>query len=143
MFRNSTKSVGTIIKLIAAILFCINLLLGIIGAIVLFCLDDDLTLLGILTIILTPLSSILMYLLLYGFGQLVENSDYLVQEHKKAQDNPDNQTTGNTAHFTPVASQNLIIGDWKDRQISVCIYDNFAFSFKGSPTGVVPEQPLA
>jgi len=48
--------------------------------------------LGLVSLILSPLFSWISSLLLYGFGQLIDNSDKLVKNTDKLVDNPETPT---------------------------------------------------
>ena len=76
-------NVGKKIKDIAQGAFVIEAISAIISGIVLMSEDDDFILLGILLIFAGPIVAWILSLPLYGFGQLVENSDIIAAEHKR------------------------------------------------------------
>ncbi len=73
MFDN----IGSKIKTLAKIIFCIEIIACVITGIVLMATDDELIIWGILTALVGSFFSWISLFLLYGFGQLVENSDIL------------------------------------------------------------------
>lgn len=76
MFNN----IGGKIKTLAKVVCWIGIIACIITGIVLMATDDDLILVGILTAVVGSLLSWVSSFVLYGFGQLVENSDVIVSQ---------------------------------------------------------------
>ena len=74
MFSN----IGSKIKVLAVVITCIGIVASIIIGIVLMTIDEELIVPGILVMIVGSLLSWLSSFFMYGFGQLVENSDKTV-----------------------------------------------------------------
>lgn len=70
------KSIGGKIKTLAGAITCIEIILSIVLGIILM--TNDLVLVGVLAILVGFLFSWVSTFILYGFGQMVENSDKLV-----------------------------------------------------------------
>ena len=82
MFSN----IGSKIKVLAVVITCIGIVASIIIGIVLMTTDEELIVPGILVMIAGSLLSWLSSFFMYGFGQLVENSDKtvaLLEKQKK------------------------------------------------------------
>ena len=73
MFDN----IGGKIKGLAIIITAIGILGSVVGGIVMFTIDEDLIAIGLVVMIVGPLVSWISSFMLYGFGQLVQNSDIL------------------------------------------------------------------
>ena len=82
MFTN----IGSKIKTLASVFTWLGIIGSIISGIYLASQDDDLILIGLLTALLGSLFSWIGSFLLYGFGQLIENSDILVNVLANRQD---------------------------------------------------------
>lgn len=78
MFDN----IGGKIKTLAKVVCWIGIIACIITGIVLMATDEDLILVGILTVVVGSLLSWVGSFALYGFGQLIENSDEIVFQNK-------------------------------------------------------------
>ena len=76
MFDN----IGDKIKTLAKVVCWIGIIACIITGIVLMATDEDLVLAGILTAVLGSILSWVSSFVLYGFGQLVENSDIIAKQ---------------------------------------------------------------
>ena len=76
MFDN----IGGKIKTLAKVVCWIGIIACIITGIVLMATNDDLVLVGILTAVVGSLLSWVGSFILYGFGQLVENSDIIAEQ---------------------------------------------------------------
>ena len=76
MFDN----IGGKIKTLAKVVCWIGIIACIITGIVLMATNDDLVLAGILTAVVGSLLSWVGSFILYGFGQLVENSDIIAEQ---------------------------------------------------------------
>ncbi len=93
MFEN----IGSKIKGLAATVAWIGIIFSIITGLVMFG-DEDTALTGFIIMIIGSLSSWLSSLTLYGFGQLIENSDILVEQGKDRSTNQSvTYTTNNTS----------------------------------------------
>ena len=80
MFEN----IGGKIKGLAVVIFTIFTIAAVIAAFFLIGTGSDgLALFGILLLVLGPLTALITSWFLYGFGQLIENSDILVSQSKK------------------------------------------------------------
>lgn len=75
MFEN----IGKKIKNLASIITWIGILLSVVVGIIIIVLDDSLVAVGLIVIVAGFVSSWISSFLLYGFGQLVDNSDKLVR----------------------------------------------------------------
>ena len=95
MFNN----IGSKIKTLAQVLTWIGIIGSSISGIVLMAEDEDLIAAGLLTIIFGCLFSWVGSFLLYGFGQLVENSDRIAANTSK---NPSSYTAPAT-QYAPAA----------------------------------------
>ena len=97
MFDN----IGGKIKTLAKVGCWIGIIAFIITGIVLMAIDEDLILDGILTAVVGSLLSWVSSFVLYGFGQLVENSDTLVQQNRTHHANK-GENFGNTSNIKQV-----------------------------------------
>ena len=79
MFDN----IGSKIKTVSKVVCWIGIIASIIIGFVLLVQDEDTAFAGILTMVLGSLGSWVGSFITYGFGQLVENSDILVQQGTK------------------------------------------------------------
>ena len=79
MFSN----IGGKIKTLAQVVTLVGIIAFVIIGFVLMATDDDLVLTGFIVAILGALSSWVSSFVLYGFGQLIENTDKLVELSKK------------------------------------------------------------
>ena len=92
MFDN----IGGKIKTLAKVVCWIGIIACIITGIVQMATDEDLVLAGILTAVVGSLLSWVSSFVLYGFGQLVENSDEIVFQNNKLIDIKDDKQNHNT-----------------------------------------------
>ena len=76
------NDIGSKIKITASILFFLEIIGSIIAAIV--CFSDSLAGIGCALLFGGPLAAWLIFMMVYGFGQLVENSDYLRKSQEKS-----------------------------------------------------------
>ena len=79
MFDN----IGGKIKAVAKVICWIGIIASIFIGFIMLVQDEDTALAGLLTMVLGSLGSWIGSFITYGFGQLVENSDILVQQGKK------------------------------------------------------------
>ena len=79
MFDN----IGGKIKALAQVVTWIGIIASIISGIAIISIDDEMIFVGLMVMIFGALSSWASSFVLYGFGQLVENSDKLVKMAKK------------------------------------------------------------
>lgn len=79
MFHN----IGSFIKDLAKTIFFADAVIALIIGIYLINCDEDLAFLGWMIILIGILAALVSTCLLYGFGQLVENSDIMVAEQKR------------------------------------------------------------
>lgn len=79
MFDN----IGSKIKTVAKVVCWIGIIASVIVGFIMLVQDEDTALAGILTMIFGSLGSWIGSFITYGFGQLVENSDILVQQGKQ------------------------------------------------------------
>lgn len=80
MFEN----IGNKIKTVAKVVCWIGIIASLIIGFILLVQDEDTAFAGILTMVLGSLGSWVGSFITYGFGQLVENSDILVQQSSKS-----------------------------------------------------------
>lgn len=86
MFDN----IGSKIKTLAQVICWIGIIASVIIGFVLMVQDEDTAFIGILTMILGSLGSWIGSFMTYGFGQLIENSDILVEQGNKIPEKPNN-----------------------------------------------------
>ena len=79
MFNN----IGGKIKGLATATFIVEAISAIVTGIALMCIDEDLIGIGLLVMLVGPIVSWISSWLLYGFGQLIENSDIIAEEYKR------------------------------------------------------------
>ncbi|MBR3824812.1 MAG: hypothetical protein IKJ39_06395 [Lachnospiraceae bacterium] len=98
MFNNIGEKIKTLASVITVI--------GIIASLILGCwmisANDDLALIGLLVMFLGSLVSWIGSFLLYGFGQLIENSDKLVQMYSSNDLAPKINTDHLSDNATPI-----------------------------------------
>ena len=93
MFDN----IGEKIKTVAKVFTCIGMFAFSITGLIITQVNEEAPFIGLLIIVFGCLGSWLASLTLYGFGQLIENSDILVEQGKRQQTNHNNiYTTNNT-----------------------------------------------
>lgn len=78
MFRN----IGGKIKGLAKAATALGIIAYIVIGIIIMCIDDDIAFVGVLVMIVGAFISWISSFILYGFGQLIENSDMLVKLSK-------------------------------------------------------------
>ena len=83
MFDN----IGGKIKSLAQVVCWIGIVCSVLYGIILIVADEDLAFLGFVVMIIGPLVSWVSSFTLYGFGQLVENTDQLVLNAEKPYSN--------------------------------------------------------
>ena len=83
MFDN----IGSKIKTVAQVVCWIGIICSVISGIVMMATDEDLAFLGFMIIVIGSLISWVSSFTLYGFGQLIENSDKMVQSKSIINDN--------------------------------------------------------
>ena len=76
-------NIGGKIKSLAKVAFIVEAIAAVISGLVMFAEDDDMFLIALLVAIVGPIVAWVGSWLLYGFGQLVENSDTLVKNTTK------------------------------------------------------------
>lgn len=82
-------NVGNKLKTISVLFMVLGVLLSIVTGIILIVISNSFMLYGVIIIIIGPILSWIGSLVLYGFGQLVENSDILVsQNNKETEEDP-------------------------------------------------------
>ena len=77
------EDIGKILKNWAKWIFIVESISAIIGGIAMIADDSDSLLVGLLVILVGPLIALVSTWALYGFGQLVDNSDLIVKEMQK------------------------------------------------------------
>lgn len=76
-------NIGGKIKGLAKASFIVVAIAAVITGIVLMVADEDLILYGLLVLIVGPIIAWVSSWLLYGFGQLIENSDIIAEEYNR------------------------------------------------------------
>ena len=76
-------NIGGKIKGLAKAAFIVEAIAAVLSGIVMFIEDDDMFLLAVLVAVVGPIVAWVGSWLLYGFGQLIENSDTLVKNTTK------------------------------------------------------------
>ena len=94
MFDN----IGGKIKTLALVTTCIGILFSIIAGISLMVIDEEIAFVGLIIMVLGSLSSWISSFVLYGLGQLIENTDQLVY-------NSEISTNGKKAKLTKVVKE--------------------------------------
>lgn len=139
MFDN----IGGKIKSVAKAICWIGIIASIIIGFVMLVQDDDTALAGVLILVLGSLGSWIGSFVTYGFGQLVENSDILVQQSNKMPSEP--KPVGVTGSVTVPASQHQWRCDGCGNMISeeicpICNKDKIANLQKWKEQGLITEQ---
>lgn len=88
MFNN----IGKKIKTLAQVITWIGIIASIIGGIAMIAIDKNFILFSLIIIVVGSFVSWLSSFILYGFGQLIDNSDKLVQAHGLTIDYSANKT---------------------------------------------------
>lgn len=76
-------NIGNKIKSLAQTAFIIEAIAAAISGLVVMIEDEDMILIGLLIMVIGPFIAWISSWLLYGFGQLIENSDIIAEEHKR------------------------------------------------------------
>ena len=76
-------NIGSKIKNSAKAVFLFESFIAVVGGLLIISYDDNLFLAGLLIIFIVPLVAWVSSWLLYGFGQLIENSDIIAEEYKR------------------------------------------------------------
>ena len=76
-------NIGGKIKSLAKAAFIVEAIAAVLSGLVMFVEDDDMFLIALLVAIVGPIVAWVGSWLLYGFGQLIENSDTLVKNTTK------------------------------------------------------------
>ncbi len=79
----SYDNIGEKIKDWAKWVFAVEAIAAVIIGIVLISQDEDLLLVGLLVMVLGPIVAWVSSWILYGYGQLIENSDLIAAEHRR------------------------------------------------------------
>ena len=77
------ENIGNKIKGLAQMAFVVEAIAAVITGIALMATDEDLILYGLLVLIAGPIIAWVSSWLLYGFGQLIENSDIIAEEYNR------------------------------------------------------------
>ena len=77
------ENIGDKIKGLAQMSFVVEAIAAVITGIALMISDEDLILYGLLVLIAGPIIAWVSSWLLYGFGQLIENSDIIAEEYNR------------------------------------------------------------
>ena len=77
------ENIGDKIKGLAQMVFVVEAIAAVITGIALMATDEDLILYGLLVLIVGPIIAWVSSWLLYGFGQLIENSDIIAEEYNR------------------------------------------------------------
>lgn len=84
-------NIGGKLKLLAKIVFGIDAAIAIIGGLVLMSFDEDLIFIGFIVMIIGFIIAWIFSWFLYGFGQLIENSDIITDEYRNKNKNRKNE----------------------------------------------------
>lgn len=98
------NNIGGKIKMLARVLAWIGIIACFIIGIVLISNDEDTVFIGFLTMILGSLVSWVSSFVLYGFGELVENSDILVSNKNKINGSSDERNDFQNHFYEKAAS---------------------------------------
>ena len=90
-------NIGAKIKSWAMWIFAVEAIVSIIIGLSLIASDDELILIGILLIVLGPLAGLVSSWLLYGYGQLIQNSDIIAAYCKQKNGIHTSKTTKETS----------------------------------------------
>ena len=77
------ENIGDKIKGLAQMTFVVEAIAAVITGIALMASDEDLILYGLLVLIAGPIIAWVSSWLLYGYGQLIENSDIIAEEYNR------------------------------------------------------------
>ena len=114
MFDN----IGGKIKTLAQVVCWIGIIASIIIGFVMMAQDDDTIFTGILIMIFGSLGSWLGSFMTYGFGQLVENSDILVNQCNKMPENHNDANGNSTSSIEikkEIADKLETLNKWKEQ----------------------------
>ena len=89
------ENIGNKIKGLAQMAFVVEAIAAVITGIALMASDEDLILYGLLVLIAGPIIAWVSSWLLYGFGQLVENSDIIVAEYNRKNEKHEKEVAKN------------------------------------------------
>ena len=93
----SYDNIGGKIKGWAKWIFAIEAIAAVIAGIVIMVENEGAILVGLLVIIFGPIVAWVSSWLLYGFGQLIENSDIIAEEHKRVNEKHEKVVAKNNA----------------------------------------------
>ena len=79
----SYDNIGEKIKGLARWAFAIEAISAVISGFVLMVQDEDMILIGLLVVVFGPIVAWVSSWLLYGYGQLIENSDIIAEEYNR------------------------------------------------------------
>lgn len=79
----SYDNIGGKIKGLAKLIFAILAIAAVITGFVLMAQDEDMILIGLLVVVFGPIVAWVSSLFLYGYGQLIENSDIIAAEYNR------------------------------------------------------------
>ena len=79
----SYDNIGGKIKGWAKWIFAIEAIAAVISGFVLMAQDEDMILIGLLVVVFGPIVAWISSWLLYGYGQLIENSDIIAEEYNR------------------------------------------------------------
>ncbi len=80
MFRN----IGGKIKTLAQIITWLGIIASVLGGFIVAAIDDDLIAVGLLIVVVGSLASWISSFLLYGYGQLIQNTDIIASAVRQA-----------------------------------------------------------
>lgn len=139
MFDN----IGAKIKTVAKVVCWIGIIASIIIGFIMLVQDEDTAFAGLLTMVLGSLGSWIGSFITYGFGQLVENSDILVQQGKNPQVSTSN--TSNISTSQTIQGQHMWRCDGCGNMISeeicpVCNKEKLENLKKWKEQGLITEE---
>ena len=93
----SYDNIGGKIKGWAKWMFAIEAIAAVISGFVLMAEDEDMILVGLLIVVLGPIVAWVSSWLLYGYGQLIENSDIIAEEYNRKNEKHEKVVAKNNA----------------------------------------------
>ncbi len=93
----SYDNIGGKIKGWAKWIFAVEAIAAVIGGFVLMAQDEDMIFLGLLVVVVGPIVAWVSSWLLYGYGQLIENSDIIAEEYNRKNEKHEKVVAKNTA----------------------------------------------
>ncbi len=93
----SYDNIGGKIKSWAKWIFAVEAIAAVVGGFIIVDQDEDMILLGLLVVVFGPIVAWVSSWLLYGFGQLIENSDIIAEEYNRKNEKHEKVVAKNNA----------------------------------------------